>query len=52
MWRAVALKILYYLFFFIIFFISMLIFLKLTDFYFNLPLLENFLDSFISRIEF
>ena len=50
MWRAVLLRILFYLFFIFIFLMAFFIFLKLVNFYFYIPSLETFLDSFISRL--
>ncbi len=50
MWRAVLLRVLYYLFFVFIFVMAFFIFLKLVNFYFYIPSLENFLNSFISSL--
>jgi hypothetical protein len=50
MWRAVLLRILYYLFFVFIFVMAFFIFLKLVNFYFYIPSLENFLNNFISSL--
>jgi polyferredoxin len=50
MWRAVLLRVLYYLFFIFIFVMAFFIFLKLVNFYFYIPSLENFLNSFISSL--
>ena len=52
MWKAVILKVLYYAFFIIIFLFAVLIFLRLTDFYFGFEAFENFLDSLIRSIDF
>jgi len=52
MWKAVLLRVLYYVFFIAIFLLALLIFLRLTDFYFGIGWLENFLDSFVSWIDF
>jgi hypothetical protein len=49
-WRAVLLRALYYLFFVLIFVIAFFIFMKLADFYFYIPSLEKFLNSFISYL--
>jgi len=49
-WRAVLLRVLYYLFFLFIFVLAFFIFLKLVNFYFYIPSLENFLNSFISGL--
>jgi hypothetical protein len=50
MWRAVLLRVLYYLFFVFIFVVAFFIFLKLVNFYFYIPSLENFLNNFISNL--
>jgi hypothetical protein len=50
MWRAVLLRVLYYLFFVFIFIVAFFIFLKLVNFYFYIPSLENFLNNFISSL--
>ena len=50
MWRAVLLRVLYYLFFVFIFVMAFFIFLKLVNFYFYIPSLENFLNNFISSL--
>jgi hypothetical protein len=52
MWKAVLLKVFYYAFFIIIFVFAVLIFLRLTDFYFGSVQLNSFLDDFIRNIDF
>ena len=46
------LKVLYYMFFIVVFVLALLIFLRIVDFYFYSPGVKNFLINFINNINF
>ena len=51
MLKIVLLKIIYYLFFTLVFLFAVLVFFRIVNFYFGIPNLEDFLSDIISRIK-
>jgi len=52
MWKLVLLRVLYYMFFALIFILALFIFLRIVNFYFYLSWMKEFLENFVNRINF